>query len=117
MSDALTGSDDGSWATATELGKSFRKYGAYTFYAKTGTIGSEEGSEKGDQSKRLAILITKGGIPAASETGKFYVVYFRFDKARKDKIQDGKDGPFWTLCDEIIGKIVSSSSFKNYMRE
>jgi hypothetical protein len=115
MSDALTGSDDGSWATATDLGKSLRKkYGAYTFYAKTGTIGSAEGSEKGDNSKRLAILITKGGESAATQSGKFYVVYFRFDKARKEGMGDDD---FWTLCDEIIGKIVSSSSFKNYMRE
>ena len=101
--------------TARYLGTMLSKnYGAYTFYAKTGTIGSAEGSEKGDNSKRLAILITKGGIPAASETGKFYVVYFRFDKARKENMGDND---FWTLCDEIIGKIVSSSSFKNYMRE
>jgi hypothetical protein len=101
--------------TARSLGNRLQKYGEYTFYAKTGTIGSEDATEKGDQSKRLAIIITKGGITAASETGKFYVVYFRFDKARKDKNQDGVDGPFWTLCDEIIGKIVNSSSFKNYM--
>jgi hypothetical protein len=109
MSSALT---DG---TARSLGIELRKYGAYTFYAKTGTIGSADRSEKGDQSKRLAILITKGGIPAASETGKFYVVYFRFDKARKDRKENGEDTEFWELCNEIIGKIVSSSSFKNYM--
>ena len=111
MSSALT---DG---TARSLGIELRKYGAYTFYAKTGTIGSADRSEKGDQSKRLAILITKGGVSAASETGKFYVVYFRFDKARKDRKENGEDTEFWKLCNEIIGKIVSSSSFKNYMGE
>ena len=108
MSSALT---DG---TAASLGIKLRKYSAYTFYAKTGTIGSADGTEKGDNSKRLAILITKGGESAASQSGKFYVVYFRFDKARKEGMGDGD---FWTLCDEIIGKIVSSSSFKNYMGE
>jgi hypothetical protein len=45
------------------------------------------------------------------------VVYFRFDKARKDRKENGEDTEFWELCNEIIGKIVSSSSFKNYMRE
>ncbi len=100
--------------TAGNLGKKLQKYSAYQFYAKTGTIGSADGKEKGDNSKRLAILITKGGVSAASESGKFYVVYFRFDKARK---HGNGDDQFWKLCDSIIGKIVNSSSFKNYMED
>lgn len=84
----------------------------YHFYAKTGTIGSEDGIGNNKNSKRLGIIISREPLTSSSASNKFYVVYFRFDNARLDK---QIDDPILQIYASILDKILSSASFKNYM--
>jgi hypothetical protein len=84
----------------------------YFIYAKTGTIGSENGKLN---SKRLAIIISKEPLTSKEKAKKFYVVYFRFDNARLDKEEGGKDFWIFTIYSDIVNQIIESTSFKNYM--
>jgi hypothetical protein len=83
----------------------------YYFYAKTGTTGEENGSKN---SKRLGIIISKEPLVKASESNKFYVVYFRFDNANLDK---QSSDPIFIVYANILDKILSSETFKNYMNK
>lgn len=85
----------------------------YHIYAKTGTIGDESAEEN---SKRLAVIISKEPIENSNNIGSpFYVVFFTINNAYR-KFDQGQDRTwYWTYYQRIINHIVQSQSFKSYM--
>lgn len=84
----------------------------YYYYGKTGTIGSDKGVARDKNSKRLGIIISKEPLTGASDTNKFYVIYFRFDNATLDGQIPSE---IFQVFGTVLDKILRSSSFKNYM--
>lgn len=97
--------------TAKYLNEFKSKYPTYDFYAKTGTIGAN----KDDNSKRLIVVISKKG-PNNIEQQKKYLVYFTIQNAYIDRGDDSIKGWFQKHITKVLGDIVNSETFKNYMQ-
>lgn len=89
--------------TLRALFSTHNTYNNYHFYAKTGTIG--EGGKY--DSKRLALIISKEDLISKGPDNKIYVLYFTGHNI------DNND---YNLYRFVIDEIMSSASFKEYMK-
>jgi hypothetical protein len=101
--------------TAARLGRKLRKDDSpWYYYAKTGTIGDAENSDRFPD-KLLMLVISKGDVtqmsPAELAQNKFYVLYFTgiemFEESKMERV--------WNLLAEMTKAVEASYLFQSHM--